>query len=247
MHIQPPQLPRFQALRRVSYQLKILRDMRGQFPRECNLCGYEGRFLPTGRPPRYDAKCPRCMSVERHRLLALGNKNFDIIPTQARILHFAPEPALRAYLQELTSAYESADIVPGRASLTLDVEALEVQDDSFDVVVASHILEHVDDSRALPELLRVLRPGGRLVIFTPVVDGWAETYEHPGVATDQQRLLHYGQVDHVRYYGRDVRDRIVASGFELTEVQATPEEVIRHGLARGETAFVGTKPVASTP
>lgn len=243
MLIEPPALPRWQPLRRVSYAYKVLRDLRGQFPRSCNLCGYEGRFLPAARPPRYDAKCPRCMSVERHRLLALRHEELGILPQHPRVLHFAPEPALRAYLQTIAAQYESADIVPGRADLCLDVEDLALPDGSYDLIVASHILEHVDDATALSELRRVLRPGGTLVIFTPVIEGWDSTFEQPA-PTEAERLLHFGQIDHVRFYGRDVRERIRSAGFDLTEVQATPDEVAKHGLARGETAFIATRPRA---
>ena len=48
-----PQIPRFQALRRLSFVVRTVREMQGQFPRECNICGFEGGFLPGGRPPRY--------------------------------------------------------------------------------------------------------------------------------------------------------------------------------------------------
>lgn len=239
--IEQPALPRFQGLRRLSYTYKILRDMRGQFPRTCNLCGFQGKFLPAGRPPRYDGKCPRCMSVERHRLLCLANEGAELIRDGDRVLHFAPEPALRSYLRGIAGSYESADIVPGRADLTLNVEKLDLEDASYDVIVASHVLEHVDDAAALGELIRVLKPGGRLIVFTPVIEGWASTYEDETVTSERGRLQHFGQFDHVRYFGRDVRDRIVAAGFELNEYQGTPAEVIEFGLVRGETMFVGVR------
>lgn len=216
--------------------------MQGQFPRECILCGFSGRFLPAGRPPRYDAKCPRCMSVERHRLLALKHQQHDLVPAGATVLHFAPEPALRSLLQTLSGSYTSADIQPGRADMTLDVERLDLADDSYDVIVASHILEHVDDSLALTELRRVLRPGGRAILFTPVIEGWATTYENTAVTDQRERLLHFGQEDHVRFYGQDLRERITRSGFELTELQGTPDECARYGLTRGEVAFVCVSP-----
>ena len=38
---------------------------------ECSVCGFVGRFRYFGDPPRPSAKCPRCGSLERHRLFAL--------------------------------------------------------------------------------------------------------------------------------------------------------------------------------
>ena len=55
-------------------------------------------------------------------------------------------------------------------------------------------------------------------------------------------MRHYGQSDHVRYYGADVRDRIRAAGFKLDEFTAEGEDVLTYGLARGEKVFVATKP-----
>jgi SAM-dependent methyltransferase len=48
------------------------------------------------------------------------------------------------------------------------VEALPFADGSFDVVLSHEVVEHVSDDRAaVAEGVRVLKPGGRLVIFAP--------------------------------------------------------------------------------
>ena len=76
----------------------------------------------------------------------------------------------------------------------------------------------------------------------PIVLGWQETYENPAITGDDGRMLHFGQEDHVRFYGSDFRDRIAAGGFTLmNEVTATGDAVIRHGLVRGEKVFVFQK------
>lgn len=116
---------------------------------------------------------------------------------------------------------------------------------SVDLFVVNHVLEHVDDDRrALGELYRCLTHGGRALITVPLIDGWATTYENEAIAkgpSDRERALHFGQGDHVRYYGADLRDRITAPGFTLSTFTATPEEVLRHGLIGGETVFIATK------
>jgi hypothetical protein len=77
--------------------------------------------------------------------------------------------------------------------------------------------------------------------MVPVIEGWKDTYENPSVSTDSGRDLHFGQWDHVRRYGSDVRDRLTAAGFDLSEIAASGDECVRYGINPGETVFVATK------
>lgn len=209
----------------------------------CTLCGKTGRFLPMGSPPRVNAACPSCAALERHRLFGLYLQQNPHVAAGKLVLHFAPErpvaAALRAAGPEL---YRSADIEVGRADTQLSLEKIDLPDESVELVVASHILEHVDDKRALAELSRILMPGGRAIIMVPIVEGWDHTYENGAVKTPAERIRHFGQRDHVRMYGRDLRDRITAAGLALTEFTATARECLAHGLLRGEKIFIATKP-----
>jgi ubiquinone/menaquinone biosynthesis C-methylase UbiE len=126
--------------------------------------------------------------------------------------------------------------------MVLDIERIDQPDATFDMVLCSHVLEHVDDRRALGEIFRILRPGGTAVLMTLVIEGWPETYENADVQSAAERDLHFGQADHVRYFGSDIRRRIAAAGFELTEFRAVEPFVARHGLMRGETVFVARRP-----
>jgi SAM-dependent methyltransferase len=212
------------------------------FPRTCSVCGYRGRFQAAGRPRRIDARCPRCGSAERYRLFALWLDRHGRALRTARVLHFAPEKGLAKLLKTRVGSYLSADIMPGNADVVRNIEAIEEPDASFDGVVCSHVLEHVDDRKALQEVYRVLKPGGLALIMLPVIEGWSTTYENKAVVSPEDRARHYGQSDHVRYYGADVRDRIRAAGFALEEFTAEGEDVLTYGLARGEKVFVATKP-----
>ena len=212
------------------------------FPRRCSVCGYEGRFQAGGRPRRIDARCPKCGSAERYRLMALWLDREGGFLRGASVLHFAPEKGLAALLKTRVGRYVSADIQPGRADLTLNIEAIAAPDASYDCVVCSHVLEHVDDKKALAEIFRVLKPGGLCLIMLPVIEGWARTYENPDVKTPEERMRHYGQSDHVRYYGADVRDRIRAAGFALTEFTAEGPDVLTYALQRGEKLFLARRP-----
>lgn len=224
-----------------SYFLARLKGVQRSFPRVCNICGYQGYFGPAGRGRRIDAKCPRCKSAERYRLFKLWLDLNSQKLSGADVLHFAPEKSMTALIRPLAKSYKTGDIKPGRADLVLNIENVDLPDASFDCVVCSHVLEHVDDMKALAEMHRLLRPRGIAIIMIPIVEGWIDTYENPVANTDSERTLHFGQNDHVRYYGADVRARIRAAGFELSEFTATGQDVARYGLLRGEKVFVAAR------
>lgn len=211
------------------------------FPRTCSLCGYHGWFRPAGRPQRIDVRCPRCGSTERSRLLALWLDRHGQSLSSAAILHFAPEPCLAKLLRSRAAKLVSADIVPGRADRVIDIEAIDLPADAFDWIVCSHVLEHVDDRLALAEMHRVLRPNGTALIMLPVIEGWRRTYERDDLRTAEQRKRHYGQADHLRFYGADVRERITSAGFALEEFTAEGDDVVTYGLQRGEKLFIARK------
>jgi predicted SAM-dependent methyltransferase len=103
------------------------------------------------------------------------------------------------------------------------------------VVVANHVLEHVDDKKASAELSRVLKRDGFLVCQVPIVEGWETTYEYKSITSDEAWSLHFGQADHVRFYGADFRRRMSEGGFKLIkEITAEGVDVVKHGLVRGE-------------
>ena len=217
--------------------------------RRCSLCQYEGYFKAYGRPVRLDARCPNCNSFERHRLLMLAIQR-EQIPgfnrENADVLHFAAEPIFEKIFRQRFSSYQTADLFTP-ADLRLDLETIAVPDSSCDIVIANHVLEHVDDHKAALELHRILRDEGIFVCQVPIIEGWEQTYEDDAIEDESGRWLHYGQGDHVRYYGRDFRSRIEAGGLRLVkEVTSEGKDVIDYGLLRGEKVFVFQK-MASEP
>ena len=225
----------------LGYRVEVLRRLGGVAPRECPICGYKGRFRAFGHPPRYDAECPNCTSLERHRLLHLALQAHGILFPSAEALHFAPEQALIPIVKSRVGRYVTADLEDGFGDLSLDLERIALPDACFDIVIANHVLEHVDDRAALLELRRILRSNGVLVVTVPLVEGWDTTYENPSIATPRDRDLHFGQGDHIRYYGRDFRQRVSESGLILSEYSASGPDTALYGLLRGERVFLARK------
>ena len=225
------------------YFLFALPKFFGVTPRECLICGHQGRFRAVGDPPQWDCRCPKCGSLDRQRLMALYLlRNADT--GRGRIIHFAPDPCLARILKPRAAEYITADLFQPGVDRALDLQGLALPNASVDLFICSHLLEHVpDDRKALSELNRCTARGGTLLVMVPIVETW-KTYEDPDVASadDRMRELHFGQFDHVRMYGADLRDRIRDAGFSLEEFVASPDECLRYGLQRGETVFVGRVP-----
>jgi SAM-dependent methyltransferase len=221
----------------------LLPKLFGIYPRECNICGRVGKMLAFGQPPRFDVRCRRCGSLERHRLEAIWLRLNQGAVVDKRVLHFAPESVVSEMLRPTARNYIGADLDGRRGDTALDVENIALGDTSVDLIVCNHVLEHVDDAKTLHEFYRVLAPGGIALLMFPLIEGWSDTYENPLVRSKTERALHFGQWDHVRYYGSDVRERIRSAGFELTEFTAQEPEVSRFALGRGEKIFVARKPL----
>lgn len=216
--------------------------------RYCPLCRSSlRRFYPAGLDSRRDARCPVCDSLERHRLFKIvADQRTDLFNgTLKRILHIAPEEAIERLVRGLPGVtYLSADIGDPRATVRMDVTNIDSLDNSFEVILCSHVLEHVsDDRKALREFHRVLSPGGWSMIQIPVTD--PITFEDSTVTDPEERLRVFGQSDHVRRYGPDVRDRMEEAGFtveEITTEEATSEdEARRMGLVREDRVYLCRK------
>lgn len=220
-------------------QAWVAQNLGGLFERSCTVCGYAGLFAPFRN--LIDERCPGCNSRPHHRLFALWLREETPIRPDHRLLHFAPEWGLKPVLRSLTPHYTTTHPY-NRGHLILDIEAMDLPEESFDVAICHQVIEHVDDRKALAELFRILTPGGFAVLTTPVCEGWDETYENPEAVSRRDRILHFGQGDHTRYYGRDFRDRIRAAGFALTEFTAVEPHVSAHALERGGKLFIATKP-----
>ena len=210
----------------------------GQNTKECPICGYQGMFSPVRHKP--EIWCPSCDSRPRHRLLKLWMDREMVLPEGAHVIHFAAEAWVRPILEAQGARYQTADL-NDLFELQLDITAIDLPDASVDMVIANHVLEHVDDTIAFAELQRILKPGGQAIVTVPMIEGFDQTYEDPAHNTPELRKLYYGDRTHLRWYGRDIRDRFAKPGFDVTEFTALEPDATKHALHRGEKVFIGRK------
>jgi SAM-dependent methyltransferase len=223
--------------------------------RYCPVCDRtSGAFEPFGEPPREDAACPRCGSLERHRMIWFFlRRHADFVASRRRpdaqrlrLLHFAPEPCLEGLFRSVPRLdYVTADLDARGVMVHMDITRIPYPEGSFDSVLCSHVIEHVpDDRRALAELYRVLRPGGWAIVMVPLRDG--PTVEDPTIADPAERLRRFGQADHVRVCGHDYVDRVVAAGFDvrtLTSLDLTDEQgCTRMGFRKDHVFYYAARP-----
>nr|WP_276389813.1 class I SAM-dependent methyltransferase [Eudoraea chungangensis] len=200
------------------------------------------KFLPYGyESPRENVLSPSTLSLERHRLLWLYLKReTDFFTKDYEVLHFAPEQAFYKRFKKLPfKTYTTTDLNSPLAEVKADICALPFEDNSFDIILCNHVLEHIpDDKKAMSELYRVMKPSGWGIVQIPQDLKRETTYEDNSITDRKERAKIFGQYDHVRVYGRDYFDRLRNVGFTVNEVDYTnflsPEEVDNYRLAKGE-------------
>lgn len=183
----------------------------------CPICGGHFRkFLKFGYNPRPNAQCPRCGSVERHRLLWLYlNNRTDFFTASLQVLDISPRDFLqREFRARPNLDYVSIDLEPHVAMLKMDVMDLKFPDYCFDCVICYHVLEHVhDDLKAMREIFRVLKTHGWAIVQVPILG--QKTIEGKDINSPEERARLFGQPDHFRQYGLDYKERLQSVGFTV--------------------------------
>lgn len=214
---------------------------------ECPVCNAEfPAYLPFSvrpKPPRPNARCPKCGALERHRALALLMQKLDWHKENMRVLHFAPERIFyRLFSSFKDIEYWPVDLNPKMFGVkkAVDITNITFDDNFFDLIMCTHVLEHIpDDKKAMSELYRVLKPGGIALLNVPMRNTPA-TLENPEYNTPELRLKYYGQADHVRYYGLDFPDRLSSVGFRVQRFvfeDMGDKTLNKYGLKKTEKIF----------
>jgi SAM-dependent methyltransferase len=199
-------------------------------------------FLPYGYgKQRNNVLSPSSLSLERHRLLWLYLKNeTDFFSVEKKVLHFAPEQAFYKRFRKMSNLdYVTTDLNSPLADVKADICNLPFKDNEFDIILCNHVLEHIpDDTKAMEELYRILKPGGFGVFQIPQDLNRETTFEDDSITDKKERAKIFGQYDHVRIYGRDYFDKLRSVGFKVEEVDYTArlseDDIIKYCLAKGE-------------
>ena len=200
------------------------------------------KFLPYGYgKQRENALSPGTLSLERHRQMWLYlNNETDFFTQNYKVLHIAPEQEfLRKFKKMKNLDYTSADLYSPIVDVKADILDLPFEDESFDVVFCNHVLEHIEeDQKAMSELYRVMKKGGWGILQVPMKNSLEKSYEDFSITDPKERQKHFGQYDHVRWYGMDYFSRLEQAGFTVDinfySKKFSPEERQKFGLLENE-------------
>jgi SAM-dependent methyltransferase len=199
-------------------------------------------FLPYGYGrQRPNVLSPSTLSLERHRLFWLYLKNeTNFFTKNLKVLHFAPEQCFLKRFRKLKNLeYTTTDLLSPIADVKADICNLPFENNSYDVIFCNHVLEHIpDDTKAMQELYRVMKPGGFGIFQIPQDLNRDITFEDDTITDKAERTKIFGQYDHVRIYGRDYFNKLRSIGFKVEEVDYTTtmsySDLDKYRLAKGE-------------
>lgn len=200
------------------------------------------KFLPYGyETQRENVLSPSTLSLERHRLLWLYLQNeTDFFTAPHKMLHFAPEQAFYKRFRKMKNLeYTTTDLNSPLADVKADICQLPFEDNTYDIIFCNHVLEHIpNDTQAMQELYRILKPGGMAILQIPQDLNRLKTFEDDSITDPKERAKIFGQYDHVRVYGRDYFNKLREIGFQVEEVDYTArlslQEIDKYRLSKGE-------------
>jgi SAM-dependent methyltransferase len=236
------------------------------FKYKCPCCSANLKtFLPFGRHfpvlkekhvigggYRQNVLCPICGSMDRERLLYLYLRyKTNIFKRPVKLLHVAPESNIQTILyKKFDINYLTADLNSESVMMKIDITNISYDDNSFDFIICNHVLEHIiDDRKAMAELYRILKPGGRAILQVPISASLESTYEDSSIITPLERERAFGQADHVRIYARDYEQRLEQVGFavDIFEWSANNHcfggQKNKFGLIEAERVYCARKPI----
>ena len=207
------------------------------------------KFLSYGyKRIRKNALCPGTLSLERHRLLWLYLDNeTNFLNSSLKVLHVAPEQVFYKKFKKLKNwEYFTFDLNSPIADIKGDLTSTNFKDESFDLIICNHVLEHIkDDKSALNEIYRVLKYNGTSILQVPINLRREKTFEDSTIKSKIQREKYFGQYDHVREYGLDFKDRVEQSGFKVQMInyskKISKDLIIKYGLMKNDLIPIAKK------
>jgi SAM-dependent methyltransferase len=209
-------------------------------------------FLSYGyEKKRPNVLSPSTLSLERHRLLWLYlQTETNFFSAHLSVLHFAPEQCFLKRFKKLSNLdYTTTDLNSPIADVKADICNLPFKDNEYDVILCNHVLEHIpDDTKAMKELFRIMKPGGWGIFQIPQDLNRETTFEDNAITDPKERAKIFGQYDHVRVYGKDYFDKLRSIGFTVEAVNYTAKlsahDIDRYRLSKGELIPLVIKPLA---
>ena len=205
---------------------------------KCSVCNFEWKAWTT--IPNGDNLCPKCGSLSRdRRLWKVISENY--LKEQITVLDFSPSRSLfRKWKKVKNINYTASDLSGDFISdVKFDITNISQASETYDLIICYHILEHViEDEKAMKELFRILKPNGTILIQTPFKDG--EIYEDYSITSESERLLHFGQEDHVRSYSiNGLKGRLEKGGFSIDVKHFDKNSYL--GFTQNETILIASK------
>lgn len=232
---------------------------------KCPFCGFHSKDLfPIGidNPTikRYqiigaglrNAGCPKCASTDRERLVYTYLKQeLNIFSkSKTRILHIAPEMIIaNQFIAHGFKNYTCGDFYADGQHADysknfvkhMDVQNLPFADNSFDLIICNHVLEHVfDEKKAIQELFRVLAKCGQAILQVPISPILEKTISDTTITDGAILEEKFGQKDHVRLFGNDYKYILESQGFSIQELKLQ-QKYSKYGLNPDEILFIGKK------
>ncbi len=217
----------------------------------CPICGWSGdEFNSVGGYK--NIKCPKCLSYNRHRLYYFYLLNKINANKTLNICHFAPEKSIEYTFNLFKNInYINCDIDPAKAMCSQNITNTTFENNYFDIIFCSHVLEHIeDDIKAMKELKRILKPDGFAILQVPYFSEWngkklETTFEDFSIKYPKEREKIFGQDDHVRVYEKnDYVKRLIKAGFNVYEdnfYYTLSDDTIKKYALRPEIIFYCTK------
>jgi SAM-dependent methyltransferase len=195
--------------------------------------------------------CAHCHASDRERLYALyierALRRYQ--PQQSlRMLDIGPAPRLGKFIDAYAQIQRvTSDLYAEGVDYRLDITDMHAFDDnSFDLLLCSHVLEHIpDDRKALRELYRVLKRGGWGIVMVPICMAIDAIDEDPTVTDEGERWRRFGQDDHIRLYNHDgFVQRVESAGFVVRQLDINyfgKRAFLRYGFSPSSVLYIVEK------
>ena len=196
--------------------------------------------------------CPFCGASDRCRLQSIYLNT--ILNTwqkeekECKLLDIAPDKRLADSIKTYKHVrYRSADLFMEGVDDKIDITDMNIyEDSSFDIILCSHVLEHIEDDRkAMSELFRILKPAGFAIVMVPVHMYLTDDFENSEYETEAERWKYFGQNDHVRVYSKNgFVNKLIQTGFKVNQlgIDYFGEAVFnKSGLSKSSVLYVVEK------